>query len=112
MHHLHAGRLGQVLSLAHWAVALRTGVLTGMLAVLLSFVPAVKRIYGLSFGNPLMAGLLTALGDVFSHRSHYRIPWLKHVLTGLTAGLLALAASYFLEDRGRRVRAAWARELR
>ncbi|WP_408119389.1 hypothetical protein [Caballeronia grimmiae] len=79
---------------------------------MLSFVRAVKRIYGLRFGNPLMVGLLTALGDVFSHRSHYRIPWLKHVLTGLMAGLLALAASYFLEDRGRRVRAVWAQVFR
>ncbi|GGD74509.1 hypothetical protein GCM10010985_31210 [Caballeronia grimmiae] len=53
------GSWGNVLSVAHRAVALRTGVLTGMLSVLLSFVPAVKRIYGLRFGNPLMVGLLT-----------------------------------------------------
>ncbi|WP_250455955.1 hypothetical protein [Caballeronia sp. ATUFL_M2_KS44] len=106
------GSWGNLLSVVHWTIALRTGLLTGTLAVLLSFVPAVKRIYALRFGNALMVGLLTALGDVLSHRSHYRIAWLEHVLTGVMAGLFALAASYLLEDRARRVRAAWARVFR
>lgn len=106
------GSWGNLLSVVHWTVALRTGLVTGTLAVLLSFVPAVKRIYALRFGNALMVGLLTALGDVLSHRSGYRVPWLEHVLTGVMAGLFALAASYLLEDRARRVRAAWARVFR
>ncbi|KIG10570.1 hypothetical protein [Caballeronia concitans] len=106
------GSWGNLLSVVHWTVALRTGLVTGTLAVLLSFVPAVKRIYALRFGNALMVGLLTALGDVLSHRSGYRVPWLEHALTGVMAGLFALAASYLLEDRARRVRAAWARVFR
>ncbi len=96
------------MSVAHWTIAFHTGLLTGLLAVLLTFTPAAK-LYAHRFGNALVVGILTTLGDAYSHTSHYRIPYVEHILTGVISGLLALAASYLLEDRARRLRAIWAR---
>lgn len=102
------GSWGNVMSLVHWSIAFRTGLFTGLLAVLLTFTPAVK-LYRHRYGNALLVGVLTALGDAYSHVSQYRVPYIEHVMTGVMSGLLALAASYLLEDRARRVRAVWAR---
>ncbi|HEV3105469.1 MAG TPA: hypothetical protein VGZ01_07260 [Trinickia sp.] len=99
------GSWGNVMSLPHWTVAFHTGLLTGLLAVLLSFTPAAK-LYAHRYGNALVVGFLTTIGDAYSHANHYRI---EHIVTGAVSGLLALAASYLFEDRARRLRAAWAR---
>jgi hypothetical protein len=96
------------MSLGHWAIAFHTGLLTGLLAVLLTFTPAAK-LYAHRYGNALAVGFLTTLGDAYSHASHYRIPYVEHIVTGAISGLLTLTASYLFEDRARRLRAAWAR---
>lgn len=95
-------------SAAHWSNALQTGLVTGVLAVLLSFTP-LGRLYRHRFGNAAMVGGMTTLGDAFSHASHYGGAWGEALLTGAVSALLALAGSYLLEDRARRLRGAWAR---
>jgi hypothetical protein len=100
------GSWGNILSLAHWTIALQTGLLTGLLAVLLTFTPA-ARVYGHRYGNALVVGILTAIGDTYSHASLYRISYVEHIATGAISGLLTLAASYLFEDRARRLRVAW-----
>jgi hypothetical protein len=102
------GSWGNIMSLAHWTIALHTGLLTGILAVLLTFTPAAK-LYAHRYGNAFVVGFLTTLGDVYSHASHYGIPFVEHVATGVVSGLLTLAASYLFEDRARRLRGAWTR---
>jgi hypothetical protein len=102
------GNWGNVLSLAHWVIALQTGLFTGILAVLLTFTPAAK-LYAHRYGNALILGCLTTLGDAYSHTSHYHIPVVEHIVTGGISGLFALVASYLLEDRARRIRAVWVR---
>jgi hypothetical protein len=102
------GSWGNVMSLGHWTIAFHTGLLTGLLAVLLTFTPAAK-LYTNRYGNALIVGVLTMLGDVYSHMSHYRIPYLEHIMTGVISGLLTLVASYLFEDRARRIRTAWGR---
>lgn len=102
------GSWGNVASTAHWIVALQTGLLTGILAVALTFTPAAK-LYVHRYGNALAVGVLTMLGDAYAHANHFRIPFGEAVRTGLMSGLLALAASYLLEDRARRLRAVWGR---
>jgi hypothetical protein len=102
------GSWGNILSAVHWAIAIRTGLLTGLLAVLLTFTPAAK-LFTHRYGNALIVACLTALGDAYSHKSHYRIPAVEHIATGVVSGLIALVASYLLEDRARRIRAVWAR---
>jgi hypothetical protein len=101
------GSWSNIASGAHWAIAFKTGLLTGLLAVLLTFTPAAK-LYGNRYGNAALVALLTAVGDAYAHPSHYRLPYVEHVLTGIVSGILTLIASYLLEDRARRIRAAWA----
>ena len=102
------GSLGNVWSAVHWTTALQTGLATGILALLLSFTPA-ARLYGNRYGNALVVGCLTALGDAYSHANHYGIPYTEAVVTGVVSGLLTLAGWYLFEDRARRLRNALAR---
>ncbi|MBB3176944.1 hypothetical protein [Variovorax sp. Sphag1AA] len=102
------GSLTNLLSAPHWALALQTGLFTGVLALILTFTPAMKM-FGNRYGNALLVGLLTMIGDTFSHPGHYGIPHLEAVVTGVVSGVLALVGSFVFEDRARRVRALWAR---
>ena len=102
------GSLGNVWSAVHWTTALQTGLATGILALLLSFTPAAK-LYGNRYGNALVVGCLTALGDAWSHANHSGVPYAEAIVTGTVSGLLTLAGSYLLEDRARRLRTAWTR---
>lgn len=102
------GSLGNLLSVPHWTLALQTGLFTGILVVLLTFTPA-RRLFSNRYGNALIVGILTMIGDAFSHPGNYGIPHLEAVVTGIVSGLIALAGSYLLEDRARRLRALWAR---
>lgn len=101
------GSLGNLWSAVHWSTALTTGLLTGLVALLLSFTP-VARLYPNRYGNALVVGGVTALGDAYSHPNHYGFFHAEALLTGAVSALLALVASYLLEDRARRVRRAWA----
>ena len=100
------GSLGNLLSAVHWSTALRTGLVTGVVALLLSFTP-VARLYPNRYGNSLIVGAVTALGDAYSHPNHYGFFHAEALLTGAVSALLALVASYLLEDRARRVRGTW-----
>ena len=102
------GSLGNVFSAVHWGTALQTGLATGVLALLISFTPA-GRLYGNKYGNALVVGVLTALGDAWSHAGHYGIPYAEAALTGTVSALLALAGSTLFEDGARRLRVVWAR---
>ena len=97
-----------IMSAAHWSLALQTGIVTGALALFLSFTP-VGRLYGHRWGNALLVGMLTAFADAWSHPNHFGFEHAEALLTGLVSALLVLAGSYLFEDRARRVRAAWAR---
>jgi hypothetical protein len=102
------GSLGNVGNLVHWATAFQTGLATALLALLLSYTPA-ARLYGNRYGNAMVVGALTALGDAWSHANHYGVPYAEAVVTGFISALLTLAGSYLFEDRARRLRGLWAR---
>ena len=102
------GGLSNVWSQVHWAIALQTGLATGVLALLLSFTPVLK-LYKNRYGNALMVAGLTALGDAYTHPGRFDFAYGEAMLTGAISGLLALAGSFLFEDRARRVRAAWSR---
>ena len=101
------GSLGNLWSTVYWSIALKTGLLTGVVALLLSFTP-VARLYSNRYGNAGVVGAVTALGDAYSHPNHYGLFHAEALLTGAASALLALLASYLFEDRGRRLRDAWA----
>jgi hypothetical protein len=100
------GSWSNIMSAAHWTLAFKTGLFTGLLAVLLTFTPLAK-LYSNRYGNAIVMGALTAIGDAYSHPSHYAFP--EALLTGTVSGLITLAASFLFEDRARRLRAVWKR---
>ena len=101
------GSLGNILSAVHWSTALKTGLLTAIVALLLSLTP-IGRLYSNRYGNAVIVGAVTALGDAYSHANHYGFWHAEALLTGAVSAVLALVASYLLEDRARRIRGAWA----
>src|SRR5678815_5920437 len=74
------GSWGNVMSAAHWATALQTGLVTGLIALALSFTP-LKRVFRNRFGNASIVGTLTALADAFSHPDHYGRGYAEPVVT-------------------------------
>jgi hypothetical protein len=105
------GSWSNVLSVAHWSIALHTGLVTGLLAVLLTFT-RVDKLYAQRYGNAFVIGFLTTIGDAYSHTSRYRIPYVEHIATGAISALIALSASYCLKDCASRVRSFLASVLR
>lgn len=103
-----APTFANLVSAAHWKLALQTGVGTGMLALLLTLTP-MGRLFTHRYGNALMVAGLTAVADAWSHPGRVGLGYGEALLTGLVSGVLALASSFALEDRARRVRRVWAR---
>ena len=97
-----------LVSAVHWKIALQTGLATGLLALLLTLTP-LGKLFTHRYGNALMVGSLTALADAWSHPGRFQAEYGEALLTGLVSGLLALAGSFVLEDRARRVRYIWGR---
>jgi ABC-type thiamin/hydroxymethylpyrimidine transport system permease subunit len=97
-----------LMSAVHWKIALQTGIGTGVLALLITLTP-LGRLFTHRYGNALLVGVLTALADAWSHPGRFGFAYGEALLTGLVSGLLALAGSFVLEDRARRVRQLWAR---
>jgi hypothetical protein len=102
-----APTFANLVSLAHWKIALQTGIGTGILALLLTFTP-LGRLFGDKYTNALLMGVLTSLADLWSHPGRFELAIGESLLTGLVSGLIVLATSFVIEDRARRVRAAWA----
>lgn len=102
-----APTFANLVSLAHWKIAFQTGLGTGLLALVLTFTP-IGRMFGHRYSNALLMGLLTAAADLWSHPGRFELAWGEALLTGLVSGLIVLATSFLIEDRARRVRAAWA----
>jgi hypothetical protein len=103
-----APSFANLVSAVHWKIALQTGVGTGILALLLTLTP-LGRLFAHRYGNALMVGGLTALADAWSHPGRLGFEYGEALLTGLVAGVLALAGSFVLEDGARRIRQIWAR---
>jgi hypothetical protein len=103
-----APSFANLVSAAHWKLALQTGVGTGILALLLTLTTA-RTLFANRYGNALLMGALTAVADPWSHPGRFGFEYGEALLTGVISGLLVLASSYVLEDKGRRVREAWAR---
>jgi hypothetical protein len=103
-----APTFANLVSAVHWKIALQTGVGTGILALLLTLTP-LGRLFAHRYGNALMVGGLTTLADAWSHPGRFGFEYGEALLTGLVSGVLALAGSFVLEDRARRVRQIWAR---
>ena len=97
------GGLEKVVSAVHLTTALSTGLVTGGIALALSFTP-IARLYGHCYGNAFVVGCITAIGDGLAHPGGYGFLHAEALLTGVVSGLLALAASFAFERWSRRAR--------
>jgi len=102
-----APTFANLISLPHWKIALQTGLGTGLLALVLSFTP-IGRLFGQRYGNAVLMGALTAIADAWSHPGRFEAAYGEALLTGVVSALIVYATSFLMDDRGRRVRAAWA----
>jgi hypothetical protein len=76
----------------HWLVALKTGGLAGLGAVLVSFIPNEE----LRENKYLVAGIVgfcTAVADFIVHPTHFGGEHTEALVTGVAAGLLCIAFS-------------------
>jgi len=102
-----APNFANLISLPHWKIALQTGLGTGLLTLVLSFTP-IGRLFGQRYGNAVLMGALTAIADAWSHPGRFEAAYGEALLTGVVSALIVYATSFLMDDRGRRVRAAWA----
>ena len=102
-----APAFANLVSLAHWKIALQTGIGTGVLALVLTFTP-IGRMFSHRYANALLMGVLTALADLWSHPGRFEFDYGEALLTGVVSGLIVLATSFVFEDRARLLRNAWA----
>jgi hypothetical protein len=86
LHDVHAGQPRQRVERGPLATALQTGLVTGVVALLLSFTP-VARLYPNRYGNALVVGVVTALGDAWAHPNHYGFFHAEAFLTGAVSAL-------------------------
>lgn len=88
---------GNILTLTpkHILIALKTGMLTGTFAVLLSFIPILKQHYN----NKIILGFViffcTTSADLLSHPSHFFGEYGEALATGLGAVLIYLGVSRY-----------------
>jgi hypothetical protein len=105
---MSAPSFANLASALHWKIALQTGLTAGVLALLITLTP-MGRLFTHRYGNALLVAGVTAIADAWSHPGRFGFEYGEALLTGLVAGLLALAGSFLLEDRARRVRTTWAK---
>lgn len=80
------------ITIGHWITALKTGFLTGIMAVAVA-VFGNQKMQDNKFVVAGITGFLTAIADFFIHPSHYSGPHTEAIVTGIGAGLLCLALS-------------------
>jgi hypothetical protein len=85
---------GKVLAitLGHWIAALKTGFLTGIMAVAVA-VFGNQKMQENKFVVAGITGFLTAIADLCVHPSHFGGVNTEAIVTGIGAGLLCLALS-------------------
>jgi hypothetical protein len=84
----------QALTWPHWETALRTGGLTGLVLVCLSFVEPKKWLHN-RYTTGILTGFVTAGSDFIIHPAAISG---EAILTGLAAALLCVLYSFVVKD--------------
>ena len=87
---------GNILGLTpkHILIALKTGILTGFLAMFLSFIPLLKKHYDNKIILSFVIFACTTLADVLNHPTHFGGATTEALATGLGAVLIFLGVKY------------------
>ena len=81
------------ITIGHWFVALRVGILTGLMAVFVAIF-AKKELQDNKYVVAGIVGFLTAVADLLIHPSSFGGPQTEAIVTGIGAGLLCIALSH------------------
>jgi len=87
---------GNVLALTpkHILIAMKTGMTTGAFAVLLTFIPFLKKYYDNKFVLAFIIFACTTCADLLNHPSHFWGSYGEALATGLGAVLIFLGVKY------------------
>jgi hypothetical protein len=80
------------ITIGHWITAIKTGFLTGIMAVAIA-VFGNQKMQDNKYVVAGMTGFLTTISDLFIHPSHFGGVHTEAIVTGIGAGLLCLALS-------------------
>ena len=88
---------GNVLALTpkHILIALKTGILTGFFAMVLSFIPLLKKHYDNKIILGFVIFLCTISADLLNHPSHFWGEYGEALATGLGAVLIYLGVNKY-----------------
>ncbi len=84
-----------VLSMSHWLIASRTGLLAGVIASVAILLARTNRRWLVS----LLLGLATGVVDYFVHPGGFGAVWMEAVVTGVGAALLSFIVGTVLQRR-------------
>jgi hypothetical protein len=90
------------LTINHWIVALKTGALTGLIAIGVSFAFKDKDWHENKFVLAAITALCTAVADRVVHPTHFGGDLTEALVTGMAAGLLCLAIAHTKLDKALR----------
>jgi hypothetical protein len=87
---------GNILGLTpkHILIALKTGILTGFLAMVLSFIPLLKKHYDNKIILSFVIFACTTSADLLTHPTHFGGATTEALATGLGAVLIFLGVKY------------------
>ena len=87
---------GNILALTpkHILIALKTGILTGFLAMVLSFIPLLKKHYDNKIILAFVIFACTTSADLLTHPTHFGGATTEALATGLGAVLIFLGVKY------------------
>lgn len=87
---------GNILGLTpkHILIALKTGILTGFLAMVLSFIPLLKKYYDNKIILAFVIFACTTSADLLTHSTHFGGATTEALATGLGAVLIFLGVKY------------------
>ena len=90
---------GKVLALTpkHIMIAMKTGIVTGAFATLLTFIPFLKKHYNNEIVLSFIIFACTTLADLLSHPTHFGWESTEALATGLGAVMIYLGVNRFIK---------------
>jgi len=90
---------GKVLALTpkHIMIAMKTGIVTGAFATLLTFIPFLKKHYNNEIVLSFIIFACTTLADLLSHPTHFGSESAEALATGLGAVMIYLGVNRFIK---------------
>ena len=82
------------ISLHHWEVAVRTGLLTGVFGIVFLLFETSKKFIGDPFRLAVLTAIFTAISDLIIVPSHFGGVYGEAITTGMTAGLISFGWFY------------------